>query len=401
MVLNGQLLHRDNTKTAGSAASLPLLGLGVSAQARQDADDGWHESGLVFTTKHGTPIEPRNFNRSFEMHCRKAGVPRIRVHDTRHTCASLLATLDVHPRVAMRILRHSQIAVTMNVYTQVPSPETCKALKRLNKRLTRSCISLLYKIGKGPPGSSERAFHLWSRLGDSNPRPLHYEIPHDRPQPSTILRRPSSGITVEIGQSTSVHGRPWLLSAPALARSRQLGPGEPTDLHSLGSELPLECKFFIAKYLPICQVLGTVVYMETNDLDPAAALAQAERLKTMMNRHSRWVVYYQLMYGAASFAMVLALGLLEVPLGVIVSSVIWILAIAALSIFAARQPVSYRGMAKTHYVMIGTWTILYGIVLFLGLFLFPGDLAWWLPGAALVAAPGLVTAYVTYRRVWA
>ncbi len=75
-------------------------------------------------------------NRSFDMHCRNAGVPRIRVHDTRRTCASLLAALDVHPRVAMRILRHSQIAVTMNVYTQVPSPETRKALKRLNKRLT-------------------------------------------------------------------------------------------------------------------------------------------------------------------------------------------------------------------------------------------------------------------------
>ncbi|MGW5263165.1 site-specific integrase [Microbispora sp. NPDC004025] len=55
--------------------------------------------------------------------------------DTRHTCASFLAALDVHPRVAMRILRHSQISVTMNVYTQVPSPETRKALDRLNRNL--------------------------------------------------------------------------------------------------------------------------------------------------------------------------------------------------------------------------------------------------------------------------
>ncbi|MGI5285035.1 tyrosine-type recombinase/integrase [Nonomuraea polychroma] len=63
-------------------------------------------------------------------------VPRIRVHDTRHTCASLLAALDVHPRVAMRILRHSQISMTMDVYTQIPSPETRRALDRLNKSLT-------------------------------------------------------------------------------------------------------------------------------------------------------------------------------------------------------------------------------------------------------------------------
>ncbi|MEV5326384.1 tyrosine-type recombinase/integrase [Nonomuraea fastidiosa] len=90
------------------------------------------------TTRTGTPIEPRNFNRAFESHCRRAGVPRIRVHDTRHTCASLLAALDVHPRVAMRILRHSQISMTMDVYTQIPSPETRKALDRLNRSLDRS-----------------------------------------------------------------------------------------------------------------------------------------------------------------------------------------------------------------------------------------------------------------------
>lgn len=57
------------------------------------------------------------------------------MHDTRHTCASLLAALDVHPRVAMRILRHSQISVTMNVYTQIPTPETRRALDRLNDSL--------------------------------------------------------------------------------------------------------------------------------------------------------------------------------------------------------------------------------------------------------------------------
>ncbi|WP_197042592.1 tyrosine recombinase XerC [Microbispora rosea] len=144
--VRGELLHRHTTKTDGSAASLPLPELCVTAlkhrrrvqdDARKDAGERWKDSDLVFTTKYGTPIEPRNFNRSFEMHCRNAEVPRIRVHDTRHTCASLLAVLDVHPRVAMRILRHSQISVTMDVYTQVPTPETRKALDRLNSSLDK------------------------------------------------------------------------------------------------------------------------------------------------------------------------------------------------------------------------------------------------------------------------
>jgi hypothetical protein len=62
-------------------------------------------------TRAGTPFEPRNLNRRFETGCAKAGVRLITVHDMRHTCATLLAALDVHPRVAMRILRHAQIDV--------------------------------------------------------------------------------------------------------------------------------------------------------------------------------------------------------------------------------------------------------------------------------------------------
>ena len=59
------------------------------------------------------------------------GVRQIKIHDTRRTCGSLLAALDVHPRVAMAILRHSRIALTMDIYTQVPDKTTRDALKRL------------------------------------------------------------------------------------------------------------------------------------------------------------------------------------------------------------------------------------------------------------------------------
>ena len=92
-------------------------------------------TGLIFTTRHGTPIEPRNFGRSFDRCIVAAWVPRITVHSTRKTCASLLAALDIHPRVAMRILRHSKIAVTMEIYTEVPSAATRDALKKLGEWL--------------------------------------------------------------------------------------------------------------------------------------------------------------------------------------------------------------------------------------------------------------------------
>jgi len=89
------------------------------------------DTGLVFTARYGTPIEPHNFNRSFDCCIVAARVPRITVHGTRKTCASLLAALDVHPRVAMRILRHSKIAVTMEIYTEAPSDATRDALRKL------------------------------------------------------------------------------------------------------------------------------------------------------------------------------------------------------------------------------------------------------------------------------
>jgi integrase len=106
-----------------------------SAEARAAAGNLWHPRGLILTTKFGTPIEPRNFQRSWERRCALAGVRPISVHEARKTCASLLADLDVHPRVAMRILRHARFAITMEIYTQASSAATRDALKRLGQTL--------------------------------------------------------------------------------------------------------------------------------------------------------------------------------------------------------------------------------------------------------------------------
>ena len=79
---------------------------------------------------------PRNFHRDFKLRAVKAGVPVIPVHATRRTCASLLVALEVHPRVAMAVLRHSRIALTMEVYSQVSSTATRDALGLFGGRLS-------------------------------------------------------------------------------------------------------------------------------------------------------------------------------------------------------------------------------------------------------------------------
>ncbi len=154
--IRGQLIHKKRTKAdddqSGDILPLPDICLaGLELRREQDAEktaagDRWKpvwlspsgisSDDLMFTTAVGTNRDPRNFNRSFNSRCDKAGVRRIRVHDTRHTCASLLAALDVHPRVAMAILRHAQIAITMEIYTEVPDEVTRAALKRLGDQLT-------------------------------------------------------------------------------------------------------------------------------------------------------------------------------------------------------------------------------------------------------------------------
>ena len=95
-------------------------------EEREIAGASWQDSDLVFTTGFGTPIHPRNDYRSFQRLVEKAGLRRVRLHDRRHTAASLLLAQGVPARVVMEILGHSQISVTLNTYTHV-DPELNRA----------------------------------------------------------------------------------------------------------------------------------------------------------------------------------------------------------------------------------------------------------------------------------
>jgi integrase len=79
----------------------------------------WLEYNLVFTTTTGTPLDPSNVRRQFKAHLRAAGLPIVRFHDLRHTAASILVAEGVHPRTVMEVLGHSQIGITMNLYSHV------------------------------------------------------------------------------------------------------------------------------------------------------------------------------------------------------------------------------------------------------------------------------------------
>lgn len=80
----------------------------------------WQDYGLEFATTTGTPINPSNLtSRSFKPLLKRAGLPDIRFHDLRHTCATLLLSKGVHPKLVQELLGHATIAITLDTYSHV------------------------------------------------------------------------------------------------------------------------------------------------------------------------------------------------------------------------------------------------------------------------------------------
>ena len=95
----------------------------------------------MLTSAIGTPMEPRNVTRQFKALLTAAKLPDMRLHDLRHSCATLLLAQGVNPRVVMETLGHSQVSLTLNTYSHVLPALQQDAAARMNAILQRSCVS--------------------------------------------------------------------------------------------------------------------------------------------------------------------------------------------------------------------------------------------------------------------
>lgn len=138
-------LQMVEPKTEGSRRALPLTETILSAlrnhRSRQLEErlllgSHWQETGLVFTSTIGTPLDHRNVVRKFHALLEKAKLPRFRFHDLRHSCASLLIAQGVPARTVMEILGHSQISLTMNTYAHVMPAMKLEAIDLMESILT-------------------------------------------------------------------------------------------------------------------------------------------------------------------------------------------------------------------------------------------------------------------------
>ncbi|MCA1677276.1 MAG: tyrosine-type recombinase/integrase, partial [Actinobacteria bacterium] len=76
----------------------------------------YEDQGLVFARENGTPIRPEHVVKRFGPLCRAAGVPKITVHDLRHTAATLMIGSGIPLAVVSKVLRHTQVSITTDLY---------------------------------------------------------------------------------------------------------------------------------------------------------------------------------------------------------------------------------------------------------------------------------------------
>lgn len=83
----------------------------------------------------GTSLNPNRVLEALKKVLKEAGLPIIRFHDLRHSAATLLLSLGVHPKVVQELLGHSQIGMTLDVYSHVLPTMQKEAMERLTKAL--------------------------------------------------------------------------------------------------------------------------------------------------------------------------------------------------------------------------------------------------------------------------
>jgi integrase len=124
----GKAVIQPRAKTAAGSRTVRLtpetLAVLESHRDRQRfirlaAGGAWQDHDLIICTSIGTPINPNNVTRSYNRLIILAGVPRIRVHDMRHTAATLLLRDGNHAKLVSERLGHANIGITLDTYSHV------------------------------------------------------------------------------------------------------------------------------------------------------------------------------------------------------------------------------------------------------------------------------------------
>jgi integrase len=90
---------------------------GAQAQEKLLLGPAYEDHGLVICQSNGRPIDPDGFSKKFRQSVQNLGLPPIRLHDARHTHATLALQAGIHVKVVSERLGHSSIALTLDTYS--------------------------------------------------------------------------------------------------------------------------------------------------------------------------------------------------------------------------------------------------------------------------------------------
>ena len=132
--------HRSRRSVALPAVLVTVLREHRRAQveARLLAGDAWEDADLVFVDVLGRPLGETRLRWAFWRLLREAGLPRVRLHDLRHTMATLMLAAGEHPKVVSERLGHSTVAITLDTYSHVLPGLQAAAAERLATTLGAS-----------------------------------------------------------------------------------------------------------------------------------------------------------------------------------------------------------------------------------------------------------------------
>lgn len=117
-------------KTARSRRLVYLSEVAVEALREQRARSN---GGLVFVNRNGEPQESGSVTDALKVALDRAGLPRIRVHDLRHTTATVLLEAGAHPKLVQELLGHSTVALTLNIYSHLTAGLSGEAARTMDR----------------------------------------------------------------------------------------------------------------------------------------------------------------------------------------------------------------------------------------------------------------------------
>ena len=132
-------------KTRGSRRSVKLTGSATDAlknhlnhqlEEIERAGPLWQENGLIFAAEMGEPLDRHHVTAwRFRTLLKRAGLPKVRFHDLRHTCATLLLLKNVNPKIVSEMLGHATTSITLDTYSHLLPNMQDHAAKALDDTL--------------------------------------------------------------------------------------------------------------------------------------------------------------------------------------------------------------------------------------------------------------------------